>query len=92
MKEVESLMIKYVGYKEPATPDEVALEILGLHTAIAACQQRIAVLEQSMKLQEIVQHSKNLEAVRAQAEKAKEETDDKTVEEAAQPEEVEQQG
>lgn len=58
MKDIESLIIKYIGYKEPSTEEEVELEILGLRTSIAAAGQRIAVLEQSLKLQEIVQKSK----------------------------------
>lgn len=91
MKEIESLMIKYVGYKEPETSDEVAFEILGLRTAIAAAGQRIAVLEQSKKLQEIALWQKNLELVKEQAEKVKEETDEKTVPEAPQTEEAEPQ-
>jgi hypothetical protein len=58
MREIESLMIKYVGYKEPSTEDEVELEILGLRTAIAAAEQRVAVLTQSLKLRDMVAKSK----------------------------------
>lgn len=57
MKEVESLAIKYIGFREPMTEDEVELEMLGLKTAIAAAEQRIAVLKQSVKLQEIMKKS-----------------------------------
>lgn len=57
MKKVESLSMKYVGYKEPDNKDEVELEILGLETVIAAAQQRIAVLKQSLKITELVKNS-----------------------------------
>ena len=57
MRKVESLMIKYVGYKEPKTSEEVQLEILGLETAIAAAKQRIAVLTQSVQLQRLMKQS-----------------------------------
>jgi len=51
MRKVEGLAIKYVGYNNPESADEVDLELLGLRTAIAAAEQRIAVLKQSLKLQ-----------------------------------------
>ncbi len=51
MKKVEGLEIKYIGYNKPQTPEEVDLEILGLRTAIAAAEQRIAVLTQSVMVQ-----------------------------------------
>ena len=54
MKEMERVDISYVGFKSPETIDEVELEILGLRTAIAVAQQRIAVLEQSIKMQAIM--------------------------------------
>ena len=57
MKKVESLSIRYIGYKGPATHEEVVLEILGLRTAIAAAKQRIAVLTQSVQLQHIMKQS-----------------------------------
>jgi len=91
MKEIESLMIRYVGYREPRTPDEVELEILGLRTAIAAAGQRIAVLDQSLRLQEIKQMRKDVDLPKAQLEKTEEETDEKTVAKASQAKEVEQQ-
>jgi hypothetical protein len=54
MRKVESLVIKYVGYKDPSCADEVELEILGLETAIAAAKQRITVLRQGLKLERLV--------------------------------------
>lgn len=71
MRKIESLVIKYVGYNNPETQSEVELELLGLETAIAAANQRIAVLKQSLKLQSLMHES------------AVEETNDKTVEEDA---------
>ena len=57
MRKVESLSIRYVGYKEPESLDEVELELLGLETAIAAARQRISVLKQSLKLRELMKNS-----------------------------------
>jgi hypothetical protein len=57
MRKIESLSIRYVGYKEPKTHEEVQLEILGLKTAIAAAKQRIAVLTQSVQLQHLMKQS-----------------------------------
>ena len=53
MRKVESLSIRYVGFKEPRSQEEVELEILGLETAIAAARQRICVLKQGLHLQEM---------------------------------------
>jgi hypothetical protein len=53
MRKIESLNIRYVGFKSPENADEVELEILGLQTAIAAAQQRISVLNQSLKLEKL---------------------------------------
>jgi len=78
MKKIESLAIKYVGYSEPSTEEEVELELLGLATAIAAAQQRIAVLKQSLKLQTMMK-----DAV------VKEDTDEKTVEATSDTEKAE---
>jgi len=57
MRKVESLSIRYVGYKEPENLEEVELEILGLETAMAAAKQRISVLKQSLKLRELMKNS-----------------------------------
>jgi hypothetical protein len=54
MRKIESLIIKYIGYKDPENMQEIELEILGLETAIAVAKQRIAVLKQSTKLKEIM--------------------------------------
>lgn len=58
MQSIDKLELKYLGYKEPETEEEVELEILGLRTAIAAAEQRIAVLEQSLKMREIMRNAK----------------------------------
>ena len=50
MRKIESLSIRYVGYKDPSTSEEVELELLGLQTAIAAAKQRMAVLKQGLYL------------------------------------------
>jgi hypothetical protein len=63
MRKVESLTIRYVGYKTPESNHEVELEILGLQTAIAAAQQRISVLKQSLKLEELLGEQRNAETV-----------------------------
>lgn len=78
MKKVESLIIKYVGYKEPSTEAEVELEILGLQTAIAAAKQRIAVLSQGLVLQKLMSESVKEDT-----------TDEKTVAEASDTKETE---
>jgi len=57
MRNVESLAIKYIGYNNPETAEEVELELLGLQTAIAAAEQRIAVLKQSLQLQLLMKNS-----------------------------------
>jgi hypothetical protein len=57
MRKVESRTINYIGYNKPETLDELEMEILGLETAIATANQRIAVLRQSIKLNDIVSKS-----------------------------------
>jgi hypothetical protein len=57
MRKLESLSLKYAGYKDPQTKEEAELEILGLETAITAAQQRIAVLKQSVRLTELTKNS-----------------------------------
>lgn len=57
MRKVESRVIKYVGYEEPQVQEEVHFEILGLETVIATAKQRIAVLVQSVQLQNIMKQS-----------------------------------
>ncbi len=56
MRKVESLTIKYVGYGMPESEEEIDLEVLGLKTAIAAANQRISVLKQSLQLREIMKN------------------------------------
>ena len=50
MKKLEDLNVKYVGYAVPVTEDEVELEILGLELAIKCAEQRIALLNQGLKV------------------------------------------
>lgn len=57
MRKIESLNIGYVGYAEPNSVEEVELELLGLETVVAVARKRMAVLKQSLKLQEIMQNS-----------------------------------
>jgi hypothetical protein len=57
MRKVESLSLKYVGYKEPQNETEVEFEILGLETIMAAAKQRIAVLKQSLRLIDIMKNA-----------------------------------
>lgn len=57
MRKIDSLSLKYIGYKDPQDAVEVELEILGLETVIAAAQQRIAVLRQSLKLTDIMKNA-----------------------------------
>lgn len=54
MKEVDKLFINYVGYSNPEGKDEVILEILGLETVISQAKNRIAVLNQSLKLADMM--------------------------------------
>lgn len=57
MRKFENLSLVYIGYNNPETSDELEMEILGLETAIAAANQRISVLRQSLKLTEMVTKS-----------------------------------
>lgn len=50
MRKPEKVFVEYVGFRQPETMDELELEILGLKTAMAAAQSRIASLEQSKQL------------------------------------------
>ena len=58
MRKLEELFIKYIGYKQPETVDEVELEILGLKTAIKQAELRISMLEQGLKTGEQLEKSK----------------------------------
>ena len=62
MREVENLEVKYMGYKEPETEDELIFEVLGLELAIKSAEQRIALLKLGFKVTEMA----------AKAEKSKE--------------------
>jgi len=48
MRDLETLIIKYVGYSIPQNDDEVELEILGLNLAIKNAEQRIALIKQGV--------------------------------------------
>jgi len=54
MKKVENMAIKYVGFNNPKTEEEVEIEMLGVKTAIATAQQRLAVLEQTRYLKNLM--------------------------------------
>lgn len=58
MKKLEKLNLDYMGYKEPATEDEVMVEVLGLELAIIMAKQRIALLKQSIKVAEMAAKEK----------------------------------
>ena len=58
MRKVEKLTINYVGYQNPETTEEVELEILGLETAIANAQSRIAMLKQGLQLNKMMSQAK----------------------------------
>lgn len=47
MREPELCVVKYCGYVEPRSPDELEFEILGLESAIYEARRRIASLKQS---------------------------------------------
>lgn len=70
MKKIESLVLKYLGYSDPVNKDEIEMECLGLATAIATAQQRISVLQQSLKLTSMI----------SAAEEAQEESNEKIIE------------
>lgn len=53
MRKVEELDLKYMGYKEPETEDELVFEVLGLELAIKTAEQRIALLKLSFKATEM---------------------------------------
>lgn len=57
MKDIETLSIGYVGFSSPNDEREVEIEILGLYTAIAQAEQRIAILKQGLKLRDLVSDS-----------------------------------
>lgn len=47
MREPDLCVVKYCGYNEPRTPEELEFEILGLETAIYEAKKKIATLKQS---------------------------------------------
>ena len=57
MNPVEKLRMNYVGYSNPNGEEEINFEVLGLETVIAQAKQRIAILNQSLKLSEIMSES-----------------------------------
>lgn len=63
MQKVKKLHLGYIGIDYPETAEEVKIEILGLTTAITEAKKRIAVLEQSLCLQELMHESKQKETI-----------------------------
>jgi len=53
--------IAYIGIKEPATVEEVNVEICGLKTVIMTAQEMIARLEQAVALMEMDKKKKQAE-------------------------------
>jgi hypothetical protein len=47
LREPDLCVVKYCGYTEPRTPEELEFEILGLETAIYEAKKKIATLKQS---------------------------------------------
>lgn len=73
MKKVEKLKleINYIGITDPETTEEVELEVAGLKTAISSIYTKIAVLEQSLKLQSFIEAAKNAKNIKAPNSEAK---------------------
>jgi hypothetical protein len=61
MKHPESCKIKYLGFGEPKTPNELKLEIAGLENLVAKAKERITALRQSLLLAEIIIEESNQE-------------------------------
>jgi hypothetical protein len=47
LRDPDVCAVKYCGYTEPRTPEELEFEILGLETAIFEAKKRIATLKQT---------------------------------------------
>lgn len=47
MREPELCVVKYCGYADPRSPEELEFEILGLESAIYEAKKKIASLRQS---------------------------------------------
>ena len=47
MRKPEKCVIEYYGYKTPKTPDELEMEVLGLHNLIKSAEAKISSLVQS---------------------------------------------
>ena len=54
MNQPETCKISYLGFSKTSTPSELEFEILGLKHLISKASQRIAELEQSLKLSEFL--------------------------------------
>lgn len=50
MRELEKLIIEYLGYQNPLTEDELELELLGLSLAAASINRRQCHLKQALKV------------------------------------------
>jgi hypothetical protein len=47
MRDPDKCSFEYCGYKSPETPDELDMEVLGLHNLIKSAEARISSLVQS---------------------------------------------
>ena len=50
MREPENCEVKYIGYKNPQSKEEVEFEILGLKNLIKKAKEKISKLEQTTYL------------------------------------------
>lgn len=75
MRKLEEVYVKYIGYQEPDSEDELEMELLGLDTALYAIKSRIAILQQSRHMK------KMMDKTPTEAETS----DEKTVEKAQGP-------
>ena len=80
MRKLEEVYIKYVGYQEPETEEELEMELLGLETALCAVKSRIAILHQSRHMKAMMEKASSNRA---------EPSNDKTVEETQTPDQAE---
>lgn len=54
MKQPDKQYLEYFGLKTPNSPIEIEFEILGLESAIAKAQHRIAELKQGLALAKLI--------------------------------------
>lgn len=70
--------ITYLGISTPSTPQEIAVEITGLKTAIKTAEELISRLEQALAIAELAKAEKTREL--AKSEKITEKSDVQTTE------------